>query len=71
MKSGIAWYTRATMVFDYAFPEGQADCRHCDFCRYREAFNTYQCALTDEFIDKAALNNRGRACPAVFEETPF
>ena len=70
-KSGVSWYTRVTMRFDYFFPEGLADCRHCDFCTYSENFQTYRCRLTNEFVDKSQLNSRGQMCPAVFDDTPF
>lgn len=71
-QSGISWYVTGEIrgVFVH-FPEGEANCRHCDFCRYHEAFSTYSCRLTDEYIDKAALNDRGKACPIHFEDTPF
>ena len=38
------------------FPHGKADCRHCPFIRHREAFGLYQCALTDELIEKYELD---------------
>lgn len=72
MHNGIDWYTKVTFCFDYYFPEGEANCRHCDFCTYSETYNTYKCRLTNEYIEKNRLNNRGRACPAIFDaETPF
>lgn len=68
---GVNWYTEGIARFAVYFPEGNTDCRHCPFCRYNEAFHTYRCLLTEEYIEKYDLDKRNRLCPIEFEETPF
>jgi hypothetical protein len=67
----VDFYTHGVVRMNVHFPHGKADCRHCRFCRYREPFNLYQCSLTDEYIEKAELEERNQFCPIEIEETPF
>ena len=70
-ESGVSWYAKGEIRMMEYFPQGLANCRHCRFCKYNKDFSVYRCFLTDESIDKAALNNRGEQCPIIFEETIF
>lgn len=71
MKNGVDWYCSGIAKFPVYFPEGQANCRHCEFCYYVEAFGIYRCRLTGAYIEKSELSERGRSCPIEFEETVF
>ena len=67
----VEFYTKGTVKMPIYFPHGKADCRHCHFCRHREAFDIFQCALTEEYIEKYELDERGINCPVELAETPF
>ena len=62
-ESGVDFYVEGICHFSVYFPEGKADCRHCDFCKYNKDFQTYKCILTEEYIDRIDLNKRGIRCP--------
>lgn len=67
----VDFYAEGIVNMRICFPHGKADCRHCRFCRFRDAFNLYQCSLTDELIEKYQLDERGRECPVELQEAPF
>lgn len=64
---GVKWYTTGEARFPVSFPEGRVACRFCDFCHYSHAFNRYKCLLTDEYLYKEYLDERGQECPIHFE----
>ena len=68
MRSKVEWYTKGTATIDVFFPEGKADCRHCEFHRYVEAYKTYHCALTNIYIDVTELSTKPPHCPVTIEE---
>lgn len=68
---GVKWYTEGIARFAVYFPEGEACCNTCPFCRSREGFDNYRCALTDVFIHRADLKQRHPVCPIEFPETEF
>ena len=70
-ESGVDWYAHGVASFPVYFPEGQACCRYCRFCKYSKDFNTYRCLLTEEFLFKELLDERGQRCPITFEKTEF
>ncbi len=65
MVSGVEFYTEGEIRMTVYFPDGQADCRHCRFCRYSEAFGVYRCNLTEAYIERAELNRRHDMCPII------
>lgn len=67
----VDFYTEGLVKLRIWFPHGRVDCRHCRFCRYRDAFGIFQCSLTDVFIEKAELDNRAQFCPIEIQDTPF
>lgn len=67
----VDFYTEGIVRMRMHFPHGKADCRHCPFIRHREAFGLFQCALTDELIEKYELDQRGNECPIEIQDTPF
>lgn len=67
----VEFYAEGNVNMRICFPHGKTDCRHCRFCRFRDAFNLYQCILTDELIEKYQLDERGRECPVELHETAF
>lgn len=67
----VTFYSQGTAVFNVFFPDGKADCRHCEYCYYSEPFNIYRCRLTSAYIEKAELNRRNDKCPVQFEDTDF
>lgn len=69
--NAVEFYTVGTVHMRVCFPHGRADCRHCRFIRYREALGLYQCALTDELVEKYELDQRAMQCPVELQETPF
>lgn len=69
--NAVDFYTEGMVKMRICFPNGKADCRHCPFIRHREAFGLYQCALTDELIEKYELDKRGAHCPVELQDTPF
>ena len=69
--SGVDFYAEGTAIFKVYFPDGQANCRHCPYCRYSEAFQLYRCNLTDAYIERLDLNRRHVNCPIVFDKTDF
>lgn len=70
-KQSVTMYAHGVASFDVFFPEGHADCRHCQFCRYNEPFNLFKCVLTHDYIEKSALNHRHQNCPIKLDEVPF
>ena len=70
-ENSVDFYTTGVIRMNIHFPNGMADCRHCRFCRFREAFNTYQCSLTDDFMEKYDLDMRHPNCPVELHDTPF
>lgn len=67
----VEFYTVGMVKMRICFPHGKADCRHCRFLRHREALGLFQCGLTDEWIEKYELDERGSQCPVEIQETPF
>lgn len=67
----VDYYAKGTASFPVFFPHGKVDCRHCNFIRYKEPFNIYQCVLTDALVEKNDLTYRHQLCPIEFEESPF
>lgn len=67
----VEFYAHCKIKMNVYFPNGKIDCRHCSFCRHREAFGLFQCSLTDEYIEKVQLDERGNHCPVVIDTTPF
>ena len=70
-EHSVEFYAKATLKMPVFFPHGKADCRHCRFCRFRDAFGLYQCSLTDGLVEKYELDGRHMECPIEFEEVPF
>lgn len=70
-NNAVTWYTEGIARFPVYFPEGEANCRHCEFCTYAEHFGTYRCRLTQEYLEKSQLSARGRLCPIEFPDTQF
>lgn len=64
--NGIEFYVIADAHIKVPFPEGFLDCRHCPFRKYEPGFETFRCKLTDEFLEKSNLNERGKMCPCEF-----
>ena len=64
------FYSKGTIVRDVYFTPGQESCRFCEYCYYREHFDTFVCRITGEHMLKPTVNNgeRGRDCPILFEE---
>jgi hypothetical protein len=71
ISSGVTWYAKGTIVHPVFFPHGEANCRHCDYLIEKKERKTFHCVFTGEFIEYHNLDNRGQACPIVFEETEF
>lgn len=67
----VEFYTEGMVKMRICFPHGKADCRHCRFLRYREPIGLFQCALTDELIEKTNIDERHEFCPIELQETPF
>lgn len=67
----VEFYAEGMVKMRICFPHGKVDCRHCRFCRYKDAFNLYQCLLTDEYIEKYQLDSRGTACPVEIQDAIF
>lgn len=68
MSDGVLTYAHGVATFDVYFPDGRADCRHCPYCRYYEAFANYRCVLTNDYIERTELNRRHVNCPITMEE---
>lgn len=69
--NSVEFYSECLVKMRVCFPHGKVDCRHCPFIRHREAFVLFQCALTEELIEKYELDQRGHMCPVELQETPF
>ena len=67
----VDFYTEGMVKMRICFPHGKVDCRHCRFQKYREAIGLFQCALTDELIEKIHIDGRHEHCPIEIQETPF
>ena len=67
----VEFYAEGLVKMRIVFPHGKVDCRHCRFCRHREAFGVFQCVLTDDYIEKYDLDTRSIHCPVELAETPF
>lgn len=65
MVNGVDFYTEGEIRMKVYFPEGQDDCRHCEFCWYSEPFGLFRCRLTNAYIEKAELNRRNDMCPVI------
>ncbi len=66
--SGVSWYTKGIAQLDVYFPEGKTNCRYCTFCKCNKDFNTFKCMLTEEYILKENLSQRGRLYPITFDK---
>lgn len=66
--NSVLKYTHGVVTLDVFFPDGKADCRHCDFCYYSEAFKLYRCRLTNAYIEGGELNERHESCPITITE---
>lgn len=69
--NSVDFYAEGMVKMRICFPHGKVDCRHCRFIRYRDPLGLYQCALTDELIEKYQLDKQGDMCPVELQETPF
>ena len=67
--NGVVKYVHGVAHVPVHFPDEKTDCRHCEFCYYKDEFSVYRCRLTGEFIDRADLDRRGAGCPVELEET--
>ena len=67
----VEFYTDGLVKMRVYFPHGMVDCRHCHFCRDREYRGLFQCVLTDDYIERYALDERHPNCPIEIQETPF
>lgn len=67
----VDYYTVGHLNMTIPFPNGFADCRHCRFCWFSDAFNVYRCRLTDAYIDKKELSLRELHCPIEIETAAF
>lgn len=65
--NGCDFYVKGTCSFDVYFQNGFTDCRHCEYRMFDKNFQTYECYLTKEYIDKANLDKRGIRCPITFD----
>lgn len=70
-SKSVFMYAKGTAIFDVYFPDGKADCRHCQYCSYNEPFKLFKCKLTSDYIETADINRRHPNCPISFEETQF
>lgn len=70
-ENGVDFYAETVVAFKLYFPTGKIDCRHCRFCRYRDAFGTFRCELTEAHIEKANLDTRHFDCPVQIPDAPF
>lgn len=71
MDNAVEFYAVGRINMRICFPHGKVDCRHCRFCRHKEAYGLFQCALTDDYIEKYQLDERHENCPVELDDTPF
>ena len=67
-ETGVSWYQKGTAEIEVSFPEGEARCQWCPFCRSEDGMKRFWCRLTNEMIYNPFSNERGRKCPIKLEE---
>lgn len=63
-NDGIRYYTKATIVYQFCFPEDKTTCDGCRYCT-TDNVGRFRCKITDEIL-LHIKTERGHNCPVCF-----
>lgn len=67
IENGVTHYTKATLIYEFGFPNDMTTCQWCKFCYAETALDRWRCRITGEYMPYPRLE-RGQKCPVVITE---